>query len=416
LAPYPIIRPARGTIEGKPEESAVDFSYTPEQQAFRMEVRQWLAENLPAELCVDDPVDNWVAPTREVFEQRRAWQAKMFAAGWVGIAWPKEFGGRGASLIEQVIFNEEYGRSRAPLLPGYSGISMCGPTIAQAGTAEQRRRFLRRILSGEDVWCQGYSEPNAGSDLAAIQTRADDRGDYFVLTGQKIWTSMAQYADWMYLLARTDPAAPKHLGISYFLLDMKSCGVEVRPLVTASGHSHFNQVFLEDVQVPKENLVGPQNQGWKVAMTTLSYERGATGGGYDSQIHALISLAHRHRIGGRPAWEQDWVRQRIAQLSIESRAIKYTRLRSLTRQLKGQQPGPEGSILKLCGSELGVRIAFAASELLGPYAQMAQPMPALEDAPRWQNRVIASRQYTIAGGTSEIQRNIIGERALKLPK
>jgi alkylation response protein AidB-like acyl-CoA dehydrogenase len=187
-------------------------------------------------------------------------------------------------------------------------------------------------------------------------------------------------------------------------------------LVTASGHSHFNEVFFEDVQVAKENLVGSKNQGWKVAMTTLSYERGATGGGYDSQIRGLVDLAHRHQIDGRPAWQQDWVRQRIAHLAIESKAARYTRLRSLTRQLKGQPPGPEGSMLKLFGSELGMRIAFFASEMLGPYAQIAQPMPALQDAPRWQNRVISSRQYTIAGGTSEIQRNIIGERTLKLAK
>ena len=394
----------------------MDFSYTPEQEAFRMEVRRWLADNLPPELCIDDPVDDWVPPNCEIFEKRRAWQAKMYAAGWVGIGWPKEFGGRGAGLIEQVIFNEEYGRSRAPILPGYSGISMCGPTIAQAGDDEQRRRFLKRILTGENIWCQSYSEPGAGSDLAGIQTRAEDRGDYFLLNGQKIWTSAAQYADWMYLLARTDANAPRHLGISYLLLDMKSRGVEVHPLVTASGHHHFNQVFFGDVQVPKANLVGPKNQGWKVAMTTLSYERGASGGGYDSQIRGLVDLAHRHQIEGRPAWQQDWVRQRIAQLAIESKAAKYTRLRSLTRQLKGQPPGPEGSMLKLFGSEMGMRIAFLASEMLGPYAQMAQPMPALEDAPRWQNRVINSRQYTIAGGTSEIQRNIIGERTLKLPK
>ena len=197
---------------------------------------------------------------------------------------------------------------------------------------------------------------------------------------------------------------------------MRTKGVEVRPLITASGHAHFNEVFFEDVQVPKENLVGPKNEGWKVAMTTLSYERGAAGGGYDSQIRALVDLAHRHQIDGRPAWEQDWVRQRIAQLAIESKAARYARLRSLTRQLKGLPPGPEGSMLKLFGSELGVRIGFFASEMLGPYGQLAQPMPALPDAPRWQNRVISSRQYTIAGGTSEIQRNIIGERTLKLPK
>jgi alkylation response protein AidB-like acyl-CoA dehydrogenase len=394
----------------------MDFSYTPEQEAFRMEVRRWLADNLPPGLCIDDPVDDWVPRNREIFEQRRAWQRKMYTAGWVGIGWPREFGGRGAGLIEQVIFNEEYGRARAPILPGYSGISMCGPTIAQAGTDGQRRRFLQRILSGADIWCQGYSEPGAGSDLAAIQTRAEDRGDYFLLNGQKIWTSAAQYADWMYLLARTDANAPKHLGISYLLLDMKSKGVEVRPLVTASGQYHFNQVFFEDVQVSKENLIGPKNQGWKVALTTLSYERGASGGGYDSQIRGLVDLAQRHQIDGCPAWQQEWVRQHIAQLTMESKAAKYTRLRSLTRQLKGQPPGPEGSMLKLFGSELGVRIGLFASEMLGPYAQVAQPMPLLEDAPRWQNRVINSRQYTIAGGTSEIQRNIIGERTLKLPK
>jgi alkylation response protein AidB-like acyl-CoA dehydrogenase len=290
------------------------------------------------------------------------------------------------------------------------------PTIAQSGTPEQRQRFLKHILSGQDIWCQGYSEPNAGSDLAGIQTRAEDKGDYFVLNGQKIWTSVAQYADWMFLLARSDPAAPKHLGISYLLLDMRTKGVEVRPLVTASGHAHFNEVFFEDVHIPKENLVGRKNEGWKVAMTTLSYERGAAGGGYDSQIRGLVDLAHRYHIDGRPAWEHDWVRQRIANLAIESKAARYARLRSLTRQLKGQPPGPEGSMLKLFGSELGMRIAFFASEMLGPYAQVAQPMPALADAARWQNRVISSRQYTIAGGTSEIQRNIIGERTLRLPK
>ncbi|HEV3109460.1 MAG TPA: acyl-CoA dehydrogenase [Candidatus Binataceae bacterium] len=394
----------------------MDFSYTPEQEAFRMEVRHWLADHLPPELCIDDPADERVAPNREIFEKRRAWQAEMYAAGWVGIAWPREFGGRGASVLEQVIFNEEYGRARAPMLPGYSGIGMCGPTIAQSGTPEQRQRFLKHILSGQDIWCQGYSEPNAGSDLAGIQTRAEDKGDYFVLNGQKIWTSVAQYADWMFLLARSDPAAPKHLGISYLLLDMRTKGVEVRPLVTASGHAHFNEVFFEDVHIPKENLVGRKNEGWKVAMTTLSYERGAAGGGYDSQIRGLVDLAHRYHIDGRPAWEHDWVRQRIANLAIESKAARYARLRSLTRQLKGQPPGPEGSMLKLFGSELGMRIAFFASEMLGPYAQVAQPMPALADAARWQNRVISSRQYTIAGGTSEIQRNIIGERTLRLPK
>jgi len=395
----------------------MDFSYTTEQEAFRAEIRSWLKANLSPELCVDDAADERVAPNREVFEERRRFQAALSSAGWVGISWPKEYGGRGASLIEQVIYDEEYSRGRAPILPGYSGIGMCGPTLMQWGTEEQKRRFIPRILSGEDIWCQGYSEPNAGSDLASLQTRAVDAGDYFILNGQKVWTSAAQYADWMFLLARTDDQAPKHKGISYLLLDMKSKGVEVRPLVLMNGHAHFNEVFFDDAQVPKENLVGPKNEGWKIAMTTLMYERGgAGGGGHTSQVRRLVELAKRVHVDGHPAWEQGWVRQRLAQFAIDCEAAKFTRLRSLTRRLKGQPPGPEGSVLKLFGSELGVRISHFATELLGGHALLAESTVLVPDAPRWQNRVLSSRQYTIAGGTSEIQHNIIGERTLGLPK
>ena len=283
--------------------------------------------------------------------------------------------------------------------------------------ANRSGRYVRRILSGEHIWCQGYSEPNAGSDLANVQTRAEDKGDYFVLNGQKIWTSAAQYADWMFMLARTDPTAPKHKGISYLLLDMKTKGVEVRPLVVASGHAHFNEVFFEDVQVPRENLVGPKNEGWRVAMQTLSYERAFVGGeGQTEAVRALVKLAQRVQIDGQPAWEVPWVRQRLSNFAIESQAARYTQLRSLTRQLKGLPPGPEGSILKLFGSELGVRIAHFATEMLGPYAQLCEATPAVPEAPRWQSRVISSLQFRIAGGTSEIQKNIIGERSLGLPK
>jgi alkylation response protein AidB-like acyl-CoA dehydrogenase len=395
----------------------MDFSYTAEQEAFRREVRRWLDQNLPRELCVDDAADERVAPNREIFEKRRAWQAALHTAGWVGVSWPKEYGGRGASMIEQVIYDEEYARARAPVLPGYSGLGMCGPTLMQWGTDEQKHRFIPRILSGEDIWCQGYSEPNAGSDLASLQTRAEDCGDYFVLNGSKIWTSGAQYADWIFMLARTDPAAPKHRGISYILLDMRSKGVEVRPLVLMNGHEHFNQVFFEDVQVPRENLVGPKNEGWKVSTTTLMFERsGGGGGGHSAQVKRLAELARRVELGGVPAWEHSWVRQRLAQFAIDCEAIKYTRLRSLTRRLKGQPPGPEGSVLKLFGSELGVRIAQFATELLGQHALLGEPTGLVPDAPRWLNRVLSSRQYTIAGGTSEIQRNIIGDRTLGLPR
>lgn len=395
----------------------MDFEYTQEQEAFRAGFRTWLQTNLPPDLCVDDAWDERVAPTREIFERRRKWQATMHAAGWVGISWPREYGGRGASLIEQIIYDEEYGRARAPVLPGYSGLSLCGPTLMHWGTEAQKKRFLPRILSGEDAWCQGYSEPGAGSDLAALQTRAVDMGDYFVVNGQKVWTTGAHFADWIFLLARTDPDVPKHKGISYLLLDMKSKGVEVRPLVTMNGHRHFNEVFFEDVQIPKENLVGPKNEGWKVAMTTLMHERGIAGGaGHRSQVKRLAELAMSVEIDGRPAWEQSWVRQRLAQFAIECEAVKYTRLRGLTRILKGQPPGPEGSILKLYGSELGIRIASFATELLGGHALLAEPSATVPDAPRWLNRVLSSRQYTIAGGTSEIQRGIIGDRVLGLPR
>ncbi len=395
----------------------MDFQYTPEQDAFRLRVRSWLAEHLPSELKVEDAMDERVAPNREIFDKRMAWHKQLYQAGWIGLAWPKEYGGQGAELMEQIIYNEEYAHARAPILPGYVGLGLAGPTIAQWGSEEQKQDFLPRILQGELVWCQGYSEPGSGSDLASLQTRAVEDGDEFVVNGQKVWTSGAQYADWMVLLARTDPEAPKHKGISYFLLDMKTPGVSVRPLVLLNGHSHFNEVFFEDVRIPKANLLGPKNEGWKVAITTLMFERSAAGGGGGgSQIRRLAELAKQVEIDSRPAWRHSWVRQRLAAFEIEKEALKYTRLRSLTRQLRGQPPGPEGSILKLAGSELGVRIAAFASELLGPYALLEAETEAVPDAPRWLNRVLSARQYTIAGGTSEIQHNIIGERVLGLPK
>ena len=395
----------------------MDFQYTPEQDAFRAEVRGWLAANLDPSLCVDDPKDERVAPDRETFEKRRIWQRTMYASGWVGIAWPKEYGGRGTGLLEQVIFDEEYTNAHAPVLPGYSGIALCGPTLMHWGTDEQKERFLKRILNGDDVWCQGYSEPGAGSDLAGLQTKAVAEGDDFIINGQKVWTSGAQYADWIFMLVRTDPDAPKHRGISYMLVNMKTPGVTVRPLVLMNGHSHFNEVFFEDVRVPKANLVGPLNQGWKVAMTTLMFERAYAGvANYDDQIGRLVELSQQVYVAGSPAWEQSWVRQKLTQFHIESQALKYTRLRGLTKLLKGLPPGPEGSMLKLCGSELGIDIAAFASELLAGAAITEQATDLVPDAPRWFNRVLSARQYTIAGGTSEIQKNIMGERVLGLPK
>jgi alkylation response protein AidB-like acyl-CoA dehydrogenase len=395
----------------------MDFEYTPAQEAFRKEFRSWLEANLPPELCLDDAADDRVPSDRETYERRRAWQKTMYAAGWVGISWPKEYGGRGASLIERVIWEEEYAAARAPVLPAAMGLNLVGPTIIAWGTDEQRTRYLPRILRGDETWAQGFSEPNAGSDLANLQTKAVDKGDHFLVNGQKVWTSGAQFHDSILLLARTDPDAPKHQGISAFLVDLKSPGITVRPLVLATGHAHFNEVFFEDVKVPKQNLLGPLNQGWKVTTTTLMHERHSAGSRNNvAQLARLIALAKTLDQGGHPAWDDPVIRQKLAQLAIDCEAFKYTRLRGLTRQLRGEPPGPEGSILKLTGSELGVRIADVAGEMLGVHALVNAPSAAVPDAPRWFNRIVAARQYTISAGTSEIQRNIIGERVLGLPK
>jgi len=267
------------------------------------------------------------------------------------------------------------------------------------------------------VWAQGFSEPGAGSDLAGLRTRAEDRGDHFLINGQKVWTSGAHFAHWIIVLARTDPNAPKHKGISAFLVPLSTKGITVRPLVLLTGHRHFNEVFFEDVVVPKENLLGPLNQGWTVSTTTLMHERHSAGARNPiGQVKSLIAVARRLRHDGDTAWDDPLVRQRLAQLAIDCEAMKYTRMRSLTRQLRGEPPGPEGSILKVFGSELGVRIADAAGEILGMHALVNEGSEEVPDAPRWFNRVLAARQYTISAGTSEIQRNIIGERVLGLPK
>jgi len=395
----------------------MDFEYAPEQQAFRIEFRAWLAKNLPPDLCLDDPADDRVASDRETFERRRAWQKTMHEAGWVGISWPKEYGGRGATLIERVIWDEEYAAARAPVLPAAMGLNLVGPTIIHWGTDEQKRRYLRPILSGDEVWAQGFSEPGAGSDLAGLRTRAEDQGDHFLINGQKVWTSGAHFAHWIIVLARTDPNAPKHKGISAFLVPLSTKGITVRPLVLLTGHRHFNEVFFEDVVVPKENLLGPLNQGWTVSTTTLMHERHSAGARNPiGQVKSLIAVARRKHSDGGTAWDDPLIRQRLAQLAIDCEAMKYTRMRSLTRQLRGEPPGPEGSILKVFGSELGVRIADAAGELLGMHALVNEGSEEVPDAPRWFNRVLAARQYTISAGTSEIQRNIIGERVLGLPK
>jgi alkylation response protein AidB-like acyl-CoA dehydrogenase len=393
----------------------MDFSYSPAEEQFRQEVRSWLEANAPDDIRAGRDED---LPPPERWERQKAWHKKLYAGGWIGLWWPKEYGGRGASLIEQVIFNEELARLSVPSGVNMSGVTLLGPTLMHWGTEEQKRRFLPKILPAEEIWCQGYSEPNSGSDLASLQTRAVEDGDHFVVNGQKVWTSWAQYSDWIFLLVRTDPTAPKHQGISYLLVDMHSPGVTVRPLVQINGDSEFNEVFFEDVRVPKKNLVGELNRGWMVAITTLMFERAASGNFYrfEKLLPQLYDLARRTELNGRPAVEDTAVRQQLAQFAIEAQAIKYNELRRLTRQLKGLPPGPEGSFAKVTATELNLRIANFAMELLGPYAILEKGSPFAVDHARWSYRMLSARAGTIAAGTNEIQRGIVGERVLGLPK
>jgi alkylation response protein AidB-like acyl-CoA dehydrogenase len=392
----------------------MDFNYSPEDEAFRAEFRDWLEKNRQCATPAREPMTD---ESDEEWEGRIRWHRKLNEGGWIGLSWPKEYGGRGATLLQSIIYEQELERAgtAAPFV-GF-GISLLGPTLIHWGTEEQKRRHVAKILTAEEIWCQGYSEPNSGSDLASVQTRAVEDGDYFVVNGSKIWTSAAHHADWIFLLTRTDTEAPKHKGITYLLVDMKTPGVEVRPLVQMTGARGFNQVFFEDVRVPKANIVGQKNQGWQVAITTLMFERS---GGHDRglmrQVLELTALAKRLPRNGRSAWDDTGVRQRVAQFAMEVEAIKYTGLRNLTRQLKGLPPGPEGSMMKLCATELGLKIATFAMELLGPYSQFEHGAAFSMDQGTWSHRMLAARGPTIYAGTNQIQHNIIGERVLGLPK
>jgi alkylation response protein AidB-like acyl-CoA dehydrogenase len=389
----------------------MDLSYSPDEERFRSELRSWLAQNPPG----PEPEDlaDWVG-------YGKAWQRRLYEAGWCGIAWPKEYGGRGATLIEQVIFQEEMALARAPMLINLAGLTMGGPVLIAHGTEEQKRRHLKSILSASEIWCQGFSEPNAGSDLAALKTRAVLDGDDFVVNGQKVWTSFARYADWCMLLVRTDPDAPKHRGITFLLADMHGPGVTVRPLKQISGADDFNEVFFEDVRVPRANVIGQINGGWEIAITTLMHERATLT--FSRQLQSRVALrdtiafARRWPCNEAPAAARPLIRQQLAQAIIEDAAIRYTAYRSLTKILRGGVPGPEGSIEKLFWSEMYQRQLEAVLALEGPYAQLTKGSARAPADGHWPDLYLYSRGRTIAAGTSEIQRSIIAERVLGLPR
>jgi alkylation response protein AidB-like acyl-CoA dehydrogenase len=395
----------------------VDFTFTPEEERFRRELRQWLQDHLPA---------GWGTPGHEypkTFEEwtsvRRQWDRTLHAGGYAGLSWPRAYGGRGATLIEQVIYFEEIARARAPEELNRGAKLLLGPTIIRHGTEEQKKRFLPRILSGDDIWCQGFSEPGAGSDLAGLSTRGIRDGDTLVVHGQKVWTSYATVADWIFMLVRTDPDAPKHKGISFLLVDMRTPGITVRPIVQMTGSGEFCETFFDGVRVPLANVLGALNEGWGVTATALSHERGTLAFHRHAMIRVeldeLIELAARLRRGGRPVIEEPLIRQRLAQCHSELEMLRWTLYRNLTRQLRGEAAGSEGSIVKLYWSELYQRITALALEILGPGSQVAGG-PLAEEGGRWQFRFLKSRGDSIHSGTNQIQRNIIGERLLGLPR
>jgi alkylation response protein AidB-like acyl-CoA dehydrogenase len=392
----------------------MNFDFTAEENRFRDALRAWLDQNAPA-LLADGP--QYADPERR-WERAMRWHKALFDAGWVGIYWPREYGGRGATLVEQYIHEEEMDRINAPGTINPVGLNIAGPTIMQWGTNEMKHRYLPPILSGDEIWCQGYSEPGAGSDVASLSTRAEDRGDYFVVNGQKVWTTLAHRANFCLLLCRTDPSAPKHKGLSYMLVDMKTPGITVRPLVQMTGNHDFNEIFFEDVAIPKANLLGPQNDGWRVGVTTLMFERITVGAllQIEREAERLRGMLTRLDASGRRPADDPTVRQRFAQIQSECQAARYSSLRSLTRRLKGQPPGPEGSIAKLFRTETMLRMVSFAEEVLGPYAQLVEGSPFAVEHGRWMHSFFYARAQTIAGGTSEIQRNVIGERVLGLPK
>jgi alkylation response protein AidB-like acyl-CoA dehydrogenase len=395
----------------------VDFTLTSDQQAFRERVRTWLATNIPREWKTLGTTE---VPRPEAYAFLRKWQATLARAGFIGLTWPKEYGGQGLSFIEEMILHEEMALAKAPPVLNILGVGMAGPTIVAYGTEEQKKRYPAKILSCEEIWCQGYSEPNSGSDLASLQTRAVKDGEHWVINGQKVWTSLAHIADWMMLLARTDPEAPRHKGITYFLLDMKSPGVTVKPLTQITGDAEFNEVFFDNVRVHESQVLGGVNNGWAVGLTTLMYERLALGFGLQVRLRIsvdqVVDLARRMEKQGRALAKDPVMRQKLAQLWIDTECLKYTGARAITKLLRGELPGPEASTGKMVWVETHQRLQELAMEILGPYATLSRGSDVAVDGGVWQYSFLRSRANSIEGGTTEIQKNIIGERVLGLPK
>jgi alkylation response protein AidB-like acyl-CoA dehydrogenase len=391
----------------------MDLTLSPSEESFRDEVATWLRENNPG----PEPEGS----LDEVMQFRGEWQRKLHAAGWAGISWPKEFGGRGATMIEQAIFTGEAAAQEAPSPANVLGLAMGGPVVIAHGTDAQKARYLEPILTGEEIWCQGFSEPESGSDLASLKTRAVKDGDEWVVTGQKVWTTFAQYAKWCMLVARTDADAPKHQGLTYFLMDMEQDGVEAKPLVQITGEGEFNEVFINEARIPDENVVGGVGNGWTVAITTLMNERAGLAFGAIAQIHnslgRLAALAQEVREeGGSTAAEDAYFRQRIAQLFIEAETMRLNAYRGLTKTMESGIPGPEGSLGKWQWADINQDLTELALEIEGAWAPLGRGSEGALANGAWQYNFLRSRANSIEGGTTDILKNIIAERVLGLPR
>jgi alkylation response protein AidB-like acyl-CoA dehydrogenase len=397
----------------------MDLHYSPEDEGFRLRVRQWIAEHPPGPL-------GSVA-------QKKAWQRTLYDAGYVGMGWPKEYGGQDARPMEQAIVAEEMARGDVPGAVNSLALGLIGPTLIVHGTDEQKRNYVQRMLTADDIWCQLYSEPDSGSDLASIKTRAVleafEDGNRWVINGQKVWTSLGPIADYGVLLARTDPSVPKHQGISYFILDMHQPGVEVRPLKQITGSSEFAEVFFNNAVVPPENIIGHEGQGWELAQTTLGFERGgsllARVTRHQANMRRLVEVAQKLSRDSVSVLEDPVVRQKLGRMAVEVEVLRYAGFRILSKLEQGKRPGAESSIDKLYYSEMDKRHQELIQDVLGPYGQLERGLPAelslnsstlRGDDSTWAYNFLWARAGTIYAGSSEIQKNIIGERVLRLPR
>jgi len=394
----------------------MDFNDTPQEAEFRAKAHAWLAAN--AELRDPDETGGDLLGEREdaaTIQRAKDWQAKKYDEGWAVLTWPKEYGGQGLGRMENVIWNQEEAKFKTPPNIYTIGHGMLGPTIRTHGSDAQKQKYLPDMARGQEVWCQLFSEPAAGSDLAGLRSTAVRDGSEWVLNGQKIWSTLAHFSDWGMIVVRTDPNVAKHAGLTYFIVDMRSPGIEVRPIKQINGGSGFNEVFFSDVRIPGENQLGAEGDGWRVALTTLMNERVAIGAGAGAgRFKDLLRLVRQSRLGGRPAIEDSAVRQKLASIYIRSKGLQYTGMRTLSALSQGATPGPEGSIGKAVGGPLSQEIASFAIELQGAAGGLLDTVAAPMEA-MWQQAYLGAPGIRIAGGTDEILKNIIAERVLRMP-